>query len=224
MAAITKPVTREIIEDFAKAIRERRMETAKPSKTVINFRTDIKDAIERTIWRVPIEILRYRKENGRIASDILDYQRNIGILDEKDEQAQATIAEFLEKKDPEKTGVLRKSIMHAGQQEPAIITCDGFLINGNRRKMVMESLHREFPEKDEFSYMKVVILPSFLVKMKGVAHLTCSKSRKLRTDINYKVTASQNTMALIVQSRLDGKSNSACHLEINYGMILVSLV
>lgn len=159
MGAITKPARREIVDDFAKEIRERRMQTAKPSKTVINFRTDIKDGIERTIWRVPIDILRYRKENGRIASNVLDYEINVGILDEKDNQAQTIIANFLEEKDPEKTGVLRRSIMHAGQLEPAIITCDGFLINGNRRKMVMDRLHRELPENDNFAYMKVVILP-----------------------------------------------------------------
>lgn len=159
MAAITKSVTREIIDDFAKEIRERRMQTAKPSKTVINFRTDIKDGIERPIWHVPIDVLRYRKENGRIASDVLDYKINVGILDEKDNQAQTIIANFLEEKDPKKTGELRRSIMQAGQLEPAIITCDGFLINGNRRKMVMDRLHRELPENDNFAYMKVVILP-----------------------------------------------------------------
>lgn len=107
MAAITKPKPREIIDDFAKEVREKRMQTAKPSKAVINFRTDIKDGIERTIWRVPIEILRYRKDNGRIASDVMDYERNIGILHEMNEQAQLEIAGFLEEKDPEKTGVLR---------------------------------------------------------------------------------------------------------------------
>ncbi|MEW6386233.1 MAG: hypothetical protein AB1491_01770 [Thermodesulfobacteriota bacterium] len=159
MPAITKPVEREIIDDFAKEIRERRMQTAKPSKTVINFRTDIRDVIERTIWRVPIDLLRYRKYNGRIASDILDYERNVGILDEKDDQAQAIIANFLAEKDREKTAVLRSSIMHAGQLQPAIITCDGFLINGNRRKMVMERLHQEYPGNENFSYMKAVILP-----------------------------------------------------------------
>ena len=159
MPAITKPKTREIIDDFAKEVREKRMQTAKPSKTVINFRTDIKDGIERPIWRVPVEILRYRKDNGRIASDVMDYARNIGILHETDDQAQAEIAQFLEQKDPEKTGVLRRSMMHAGQLEPAIITCDGFLINGNRRKMVMDRLRADFPENENFAFMKCVILP-----------------------------------------------------------------
>lgn len=86
-------------------------------------------------------------------------KRTWPLLDEKDDQAQEVIARFLEEKDPEKTEALRRSIMHAGQLEPAIITCDGFLINGNRRKMVMDKLHREFPQNEEFAYMKVVILP-----------------------------------------------------------------
>ena len=159
MPAITKAVTREIIDDFAKEIRERRRQTAKPSTEVINFRTDVSDGVERPVWRIPIDILRYRKDNGRIASDVLDYQRNVGPLDDKEESAQEQIREFLEKKDPERTDVLMKSIMHAKQQRPAIITCDGFLINGNRRKMVMEKLHHEFPEKEDFKYMKAVILP-----------------------------------------------------------------
>lgn len=159
MPAITRSTKREIIEDFAKEIRERRLETAKPSKIVINFRNDRPDGVERTVWRVPIEILRYRKDNGRIASDVLDYERNVGILHETDEEAQREIRSFLERKDPKKTAILRNSIMHAGQQEPAIITCDGFLINGNRRKMVMELLYREHSDKENYAYMKVVILP-----------------------------------------------------------------
>ena len=57
MAAITKPVTREIVEDFAKEIRLRKTKTAKPSKAVINFRAESKDGIEREVCRVPIEIL-----------------------------------------------------------------------------------------------------------------------------------------------------------------------
>ena len=159
MPSITKPSSREIIDDFAQEVREKRLKTVKPSKEVINFRTEVTDGSERDVWRVPIEILRYRKDNGRIASDVLDYERNVGVLDEKDENAQEQIRQFLEEKDPERTTVLKKSMMHAGQQEPAIITCDGFLINGNRRKMVMEKLRHEFPNEDNFKFMKAVILP-----------------------------------------------------------------
>ncbi|HMD53695.1 MAG TPA: hypothetical protein VKJ65_04000 [Phycisphaerae bacterium] len=133
MTAITKPVTREFVDDFAKEIEQRRTMTAKPAKTVINFRTDIKDGIERPICQVPIDLLRFRKENGRIASDVADYQLVVGPIDEKDNKGQELIANFLVKKDQERTEMLRSSVAHAGQREPAIITCDGFLINGNQR-------------------------------------------------------------------------------------------
>ncbi|MCE2440559.1 MAG: hypothetical protein J4F39_14165 [Candidatus Latescibacteria bacterium] len=159
MARITKEVTRQIIEDFAEEIMDRRSQTAKPTKEVINFRDDMLGGFEREVWQVPIDLLRYRKDNGRIASDVLDYERNIGPLDEKDDHAQGILRDFLEKKDPERTGVLRKAIAHTGQQQPAIITCDGFLINGNRRKMVMDGLRKENPNDQRYQYMKVVILP-----------------------------------------------------------------
>lgn len=159
MPPITTPVHREIIDDFALEIERKQLKTAKPKYTVINFRTDIQDGKEREIVKVPIHLLRYRKDNGRISSDVFDYVKRIGPLDEKDEDAQKQIREFLEQKDPEKTHALRMSIIHGGQREPAIVTCDGFLINGNRRKMVMEKLHKEHPHDEKYAYMKAVILP-----------------------------------------------------------------
>jgi hypothetical protein len=157
MATVSK--NREIIEDFAKEIRKRKSDGPKPSKEVINFRNDLKTGRERTVYQVPIELLRYRKDNGRIASDVTDYERTIGPINEQEDAGQGKLAEFLGSKDPEKTAVLRSSIIHGGQAEPAIITCDGFLINGNRRKMVMDKLHAEHKGNGSYTVMKVVILP-----------------------------------------------------------------
>lgn len=156
---ITQDRPRDIVEDFAKAIRARKTTTAKPSRAVINFRDEKRNSFERPIEVVPIDLLRYRKDNGRIASDVMNYERLNGRLDERDKKAQEVLREFLKKKDPEKTHTLIKSIEHAGQAEPAIVTCDGFLINGNRRKMALEELRKEFKGKPEFESMKVVILP-----------------------------------------------------------------
>ncbi|PCJ56415.1 MAG: hypothetical protein COA73_12240 [Candidatus Hydrogenedentota bacterium] len=159
MPPITKLPKREIIDDFAKEIKDRRLDTATPSETVIHFRSDMADGVLRTIYRVPIDILRFRKENGRIASDVEDYVTNVGPLIEKDDAHQEIIRDFLWEKDPETSVILSKTIEHSGQLEPAIITCDGFLINGNRRKMVMDSLRTQHSNSDDFAYMKVVILP-----------------------------------------------------------------
>lgn len=159
MIPITQDRPREIVADFAKKIKERKTSTAKPARWVINFRNEKQTNFERPIEVVPIDLLRYRKDNGRIASDVQNYEKLNGQLDEKDKEAQETLRSFLKRKDPEKTHDLIKSIGHAGQNEPAIVTCDGFLINGNRRKMALEELRKENPGRPEYESMKVVILP-----------------------------------------------------------------
>lgn len=148
-----------IVEDFRKIIQQKKTAGPKPATAVINFRNEKKDGIERPVELVPLDLLRYRADNGRIASDVLNYVKENGPLDDKDAEAQAILEKFLYEKDPEKTDILMKSIAHSGQAEPAIITCDGFLINGNRRKMVLEKLRRMHPGKPEYEMMKVVILP-----------------------------------------------------------------
>lgn len=108
---------------------------------------------------VPVNLIRYRKENGRIASDILNYEKNRGVLKEYNNEAQMLIMSFLQEKDKDKTKDLTNMMSHEGQREAAIITCDGFLINGNRRKMVLENLAKKNPGNEQFKRMKVVILP-----------------------------------------------------------------
>ena len=159
MIPITQEMLREIVPDFARAIRDKKTTTAKPAFAVINFRDEKSKSHERRIESVPIGLLRYRKDNGRIASDVMNYERLNGPLDERDDGAQKLLRNFLEKKHPEMTEILIKSIEHTGQNEPAIITCDGFLINGNRRKMALESLLERHRGDDKYKYMKVVILP-----------------------------------------------------------------
>lgn len=151
---------RKIIEDFAKEISQKRETGIHPEKTVIDFRNDRlkgKDG-ERYVYLVPTKLLRFRKDNGRIASDVYSYEKQNGNLDETLDTTQEIIRKFLTNKDEENNIKLRNLIKHSGQIEPAIITCDGFLINGNRRKMVIEDLYERTKEK-KYETMKVVILP-----------------------------------------------------------------
>ncbi|MGB2990573.1 MAG: hypothetical protein WBC98_11515, partial [Candidatus Zixiibacteriota bacterium] len=71
MERITKPNVREIIEDFAREISSRQTRGPRPTKAVIDFRNERRDGKERDVLYVPIELLRYRKDNGRISSDVL---------------------------------------------------------------------------------------------------------------------------------------------------------
>lgn len=159
MPRISIDLQREIVEDFARRIREKKSVGPKPAVAVINFRNEKRDNFERAVELVPIELLRYRKENGRIASDVANYQRSNGPLKDDDDTHQEILRRFLEEKDPEKTDILMNSIAHTGQNDPAIVTCDGFLINGNRRKMAFEKLRKRETGREEYRYLKVVILP-----------------------------------------------------------------
>jgi hypothetical protein len=156
MPRIAVDTKREIVEDFASVINEKKTRGPKPATSVINFRNEKRDQVERFVYLVPTTLLRYRKDNGRIASDVINYEKRNGPLDERDAGAQEILAKFLAEKDPEMVKTLSDSLAHIGQNEPAIITCDGFLINGNRRKMVLERLAKT-PGVSKF--MKVVILP-----------------------------------------------------------------
>ena len=148
---ITTDKEREIINDFAKEIADKKETGSKPEHTVIEFRNDRKIGKTRPIYLVPTKLLRFRKDNGRLASDIASHEKLNGLLDETLETTQEIIRRFLRQKDEENNIKLKNSVLHSGQNEPAIITCDGFLINGNRRKMILEELKIET--------MKVVILP-----------------------------------------------------------------
>ncbi|MFZ2522506.1 MAG: hypothetical protein WAX44_03295 [Minisyncoccia bacterium] len=160
MAQITKDVAREIIEDFASDIaRAKSADGPKPQKEVIDFRNEKRDGVERVVYTVPISLLRFRKENGRIASDVLAYEKGHGVLREDVSEHQKILAGFLRDKDPDTTEILKKSVQQKGQEDPAIITADGFLINGNRRKLVLEMLWEGSSHDPRFERMKVVILP-----------------------------------------------------------------
>ena len=71
MPPIAVDVKRAIVDDFARLIRERQTTGPKPATAVIHFRNEKRDQVERPVMVVPISLLRYRADNGRIASDVM---------------------------------------------------------------------------------------------------------------------------------------------------------
>lgn len=155
----TQDATREIIDDFAQEIQQKKTKTLPVESITINFRDGIRENREEKVYKVPLDLLRLRKENGRISSSVKTYERVTGPLEGRDSQAQTVLQKFLRDKDPEKTDDLKRLLRAEGQRDPGIITADGFLINGNRRRVALGELRDEFPANDEFKTMKVVILP-----------------------------------------------------------------
>lgn len=157
MSKNLKNQPRPIIAEFAEEIAKSKIEIANDKP--IPFRDDKITNKIRKAYKVPVELLRFRKDNGRIASDVLTWENSKGPLNETTDFAQATLRRFLELKDPEPTTDLTNSIIKDGQDEYAVITSDGFLINGNRRKMVLDNLLDRFKGNEKYKYLKVVILP-----------------------------------------------------------------
>ncbi|KLT63817.1 hypothetical protein [Pedobacter sp. BMA] len=157
MTTISKNQQRPIIEEFAQEIRENRIKIN--NSDPIPFRDDKFSKKIREAFKVPIELLRFRKDNGRIASDVITYENSKGILNETTDYGQSVLKRFLELKDPTPTLELTNTILKEGQEDFAVITADGFLINGNRRKMVLTNLLNRNKGDEQFKYLKVVILP-----------------------------------------------------------------
>src|SRR4051812_35115054 len=138
MTSISKNQPRPLIKEFAKDILTNRIEI--DNSEAIPFRDDKVVTKIRKAYKVPIELLRFRKDNGRIASDVITFENSKGVINESTEYGQSLLRKFLELKDPVPTAELTNTLVKEGQDEYAVITADGFLINGNRRKMVLTNL------------------------------------------------------------------------------------
>lgn len=80
-------------------------------------------------------------------------------LVEHTDETQYLLRKILKELKSEDNEELKRLLKHKGQREPAIITCDGFLINGNRRKLAFEELFQESGQDSKFESMRVVVLP-----------------------------------------------------------------
>jgi len=95
---ITRSAFREIITEYANEINLRKTHDATPSSEVIFFRNEHRNNFEREVVHVPSENLRFRKDNGRIISDVFSYEKDKGILTEKAKLPKIQFVNFFYKK------------------------------------------------------------------------------------------------------------------------------
>jgi|TARA_Y100000031_G_C8239473_1_gene395001 hypothetical protein len=155
----TTSAYREIIEDYKVRILQAREIDEPPEKEIINFRRDISEENKRTVYKVPLEYLRYRLNNSRLNAEVLTYQKSNEVLSETNDNHQKMVGEWLAKSDPDNMDRLINDMRLNGQTDVAICTCDGFLINGNRRRKALDKLFAE-THQQKYNIMRVVVLPS----------------------------------------------------------------
>lgn len=121
---------------------------------------------EYPVYDVPIKvgdnfILKLREDNGRVAPEYFSYksEKKDGVFSNLQDW-QPWLLETLYNKDKAKTEDLMLDIKRFGQRVPAIITADGRLVDGNRRRVALHRLSTQTSSRpDQYNRMKVCVLP-----------------------------------------------------------------
>ncbi len=112
-------------------------------------------------YKLPINLLRYNVNNGRLAMETLEVQNSLGRpLDSSIPDDAKVIRKQLLELDKNKTDELRKDLIRVGQEQAGVISSDGTLINGNRRMALFQDLHDNLDASGKWDYLEVILLPS----------------------------------------------------------------
>ena len=145
----------EINSNFEEHVKEAAV-PIEGKKITINYKNWKADKIPSQVYRIPYEFCRFRLENGRISIDVSSEIATKSILKADNPEHQKKIASYLKRNS--KNEILKGLLQKDGQTDPAVITADGFLINGNRRRLIIEELYKEKLE-DKYKTIEAVILP-----------------------------------------------------------------
>lgn len=103
----------------------------------IRYCGDVKTFIE---YEIPMDLVIYNVENGRIASLVKSYEREHSSLNPEKDEDSKQIAQFLYDSNDIANKKTKRNIVANGQLETGIITCDGVLVDGNRRVSLMRQI------------------------------------------------------------------------------------
>ena len=106
-------------------------------------------------YRLPKKILYYNIKNGRFSKENIKIIRDEGgSLKPEDPEDAKKIQELLVSLKPNDTRRTRDDIMKKGQTDLALITRDGYLIDGNRRMAILTGLFNETGD-EKYNFIKV---------------------------------------------------------------------
>lgn len=103
----------------------------------LRYRGEVKTFVE---YEIPIELLVYNVENGRIASLVKSFEKEHSTLNPERKEDALQIAKFLYDSNDIANKKTKKDIAENGQLETGIITSDGVIVDGNRRASLMLSI------------------------------------------------------------------------------------
>ena len=127
----------------------------------LRYRGEVKTFVE---YEIPMDLLVYNVENGRIASLVKSFQREHSSLDPEREADAFQIAKFLYDSNEISNKKTKDDIAKNGQLETGIITSDGVIVDGNRRASLMISIlldkdHYTSEQRARCEKFRAVVLP-----------------------------------------------------------------
>ena len=137
------------------------------------------------VYRIPIDNLIYNKKNGRIATYVSQY------IDEGKEFPEDNVIEFnniieeyIQKSNPEALKKTKANIKIMTQTEPAVVTSEGIILDGNRRFTALRQLSREGAGA-EFNYLEAVILENNAYTEKDIKRLELNLQHAIESKVDY---------------------------------------
>lgn len=126
----------------------------------IRYCGDVKTFTE---YEIPMDLIIYNVENGRIASLVKSYEREHSSLNPEKEEDAKRIAQFLYDSNDIANKKTKRNIVANGQLETGIITCDGVLVDGNRRVSLMRQIMSDSSyspsERARCEKFRAIVLP-----------------------------------------------------------------
>lgn len=122
----------------------------------LTIRNQVDDKYD--VYEIPLELLYYNDQNGRINTLYKKYRSNHGLISPKpgNSEYNKIFEEFIFNSNIQAMKDTKRSIDEKSQQEPGVVLPDGRVIDGNRRFTALRMLERE---RNIPQYFNAVILP-----------------------------------------------------------------
>jgi len=116
------------------------------------------------IYSLPLDILYFNKANGRIRAEIIEKEAELGReFDHWSKVDQEEIKKILLSMNVAENEKIKEDLIKNTQSTPGIIACDGVVINGNRRKALLEEISKN-AGYEKYKYLDVQVLPTGITK------------------------------------------------------------
>lgn len=202
------------------AAREKELADLKPADSNRTFDLRFQGKLRTfPIHCMRIELPKYRLENGRTSAAQQDHIAKLKLSknffdparsenDEVQKAQHAILKGMADHTDAEKN--LFKFFKSRDQEQPLILDCTGFVINGNRRLCTYRELHKSDPSR--FTHIDVVVLPK--CDAKDIDELEAH----LQVEQDIKQDYSWISLGLTLRHKLDSKQYSEDQLCKTYDL------